>query len=180
MAEQELKMNGTRIGVLIGQGGATKRELEECTGTRLQIDSDEGLVWIESDDPVAVLDAADVITAINRGFSPERALRLLEDEEIILEVIDISHVAGSPRQLERIRGRIIGKGGRSREQIENMTGAAISIFGKTVALIGTPEQLKTARNAVDMLLRGISHEQVYAYLDRRAKEARSDLLGYYL
>ncbi|MHC1626117.1 MAG: KH domain-containing protein [Methanoculleaceae archaeon] len=178
MTVQELKMNGTRIGVLIGHGGSTKREVEKRTGTRLQIDSDEGIVTIESEDPVGVMDAADVITAINRGFSPERAFRLLEDEEIILEVIDISHAAGSPKQLERIRGRIIGKGGRSRRQIEDMTGADISVFGKTVALIGRPDQLKTARKAIDMLLRGVSHEQVYAYLERRAREKMAGDLGF--
>ncbi|MCK8519907.1 KH domain-containing protein, partial [Methanoculleus sp. 7T] len=111
MTVQEIRIGANRIGALIGKEGATKKALEEKTGTTVQIDSDEGEVRIEGEDAASVLRATDVATAIARGFSPERAFRLLEDEDLTLDVIDLSAVDSSPRQQERLRGRIIGKAG---------------------------------------------------------------------
>lgn len=176
---QEIKVAGNRIGVLIGKGGATKKELEEKTRTAITIDSNEGTVRVEGEDPVTVIRAAETINAVNRGFSPERAFILLDDEDLLFDLLDLSAVADSPRQLDRIRGRIIGKDGRSREQIENMTDTAISVFGKTVALIGLPEPMKVAREAIEMIIKGIPHETVYAFLERKKREAKQDMISYY-
>jgi ribosomal RNA assembly protein len=176
---QEVKMSGNRIGVLIGKAGRTKKELEAKTKTTISIDSKEGAVRLEGEDTPLVLRGIEVVQAINRGFSPERAFVLLDDEDLLLDVIDLSGLTDSPRQMDRLRGRIIGKDGRSREQIENMTDCEISVFGKTVALIGLPEQLKVARNAIDMLIQGLPHEVVYAYLERKRREAKQDMIEYY-
>jgi ribosomal RNA assembly protein len=104
---------------------------------------------------------------------------MIEDEDLLLDVIDLGSMTDGPRQLDRLRGRIIGKDGRAREQIEDMTDVEISVFGKTVALIGYPEQLKTARAAIDMLIEGVPHENVFAFLDRKKKEAKQDMISYY-
>ena len=42
-----------------------------------------------------------------------------------------------------------------------------------------PEQVKDARTAVEMLIRGVPHEAVFAFLDRKRKEAQADLISYY-
>ncbi len=178
---QEIKINGSRVGVLIGKGGATKKELELKTHTTISVDSKEGLVKVEAseENTISLLRAIETINAINRGFSPERAFELIEDEDLLLDVIDLSGMAESPHQLDRLRGRIIGKDGRAREQIEDMTDVEISVFGKTIALIGYPEQLKTARAAIDMLIEGVPHENVFAFLDKKKKEAKQDMISYY-
>lgn len=176
---QELKVAGNRIGVLIGKGGLIKKELEERTGTVIGIDSQEGIVRVEGEDAVPFLRAVEVIQAVNRGFSPERAFRLLDDEDLLLEVIDLSGLADSPRQMDRLRGRIIGRDGRAREQIEHMTHTQISVMGKTIALIGLPEQLKVARAAIDMLIEGSPHEAVFAYLEKKRQETKQDMIDYY-
>ncbi|HUU74842.1 MAG TPA: KH domain-containing protein [Methanoregulaceae archaeon] len=176
---QEFKVSGNRVGVLIGKGGLVKKELEEKTGTSIVIDSQEGMVRIEGEDAIPFLRAVEVTQAINRGFSPEKAFLLLEDEDLLLDVINLTGYTESQRQLDRLRGRIIGKDGRSREQIEHMTGTNISILGKTVAIIGLPEQLKVARNAIDMLIQGIPHEAVFAFLERKKREAKQNMIDYY-
>jgi ribosomal RNA assembly protein len=176
---QEVKVTGNRIGVLIGKAGATKKELEERTKTAITIDSREGVVRIEGDDAPLLLRGVEVVQAINRGFSPERAFVLLDDEDLLLDIIDLSGLTDSSRQMDRLRGRIIGKDGRSREQIEHMTDCEISVFGKTVALIGLPEQMKVARNAIDMLIQGLPHEVVYGYMERKRREAKQDMIDYY-
>ncbi|PKL69645.1 MAG: RNA-processing protein [Methanomicrobiales archaeon HGW-Methanomicrobiales-1] len=178
---QEVKIAGSRVGVLIGKGGATKRELEAKTHATITIDSKEGIVKVEGTEEhtISLLRCVEIINAINYGFSPERAFEMIDDEDLLLEVIDLSGMADGPRQLDRLRGRIIGKDGRAREQIEDMTDVEISVFGKTVAMIGYPEQLKTARTAVDMLIEGVPHENVFAFLDRKKKEAKQDMISYY-
>ncbi|MDD3978134.1 KH domain-containing protein [Methanomicrobium antiquum] len=179
MTTQDIKITQNRIAVIIGKGGRTRRQIEKKTKAKIEVDSEDGIVTIESDDPISVLNAVDVITAINRGFSPERAYTLLEDEDVILEIIDLGTRCNTPKQMERIRGRIIGKAGKSREQIENMTGAEVSVYGKTVAVIGSIDQVKTAMSAIEMLIEGISHESVFSYLDKKKKEAKTNILEYY-
>lgn len=179
MTREEVRVSQDRVGVLIGKAGATKKSLEEKTGARIIVDSKEGIVAVEGEDPEGVISAAEVVRAIGRGFSPERAFILLTDEDLLLDVIELSAIADTPQQMDRIRGRVIGKDGRSREQIEDMTGTVISVHGKTVAIIGGLEQVKTARTAVEMLLNGVPHEAVFSFLDRKKREAKQDLLGTY-
>lgn len=178
---QEVKISGSRIGALIGKGGETKKVLEAKTHTTITIDSKEGAVKVEGSDENAVplLRAVETINAINRGFSPERAFELLDDEDLLLDMIDLSGLAEGPRQLDRLRGRIIGKDGRARVQIEDMTDVEISVFGKTIGLIGYPEQLKVARTAIDMLIGGVPHENVFAFLDKKKKESKQNMISYY-
>ncbi len=178
---QEVKIAGSRVGVLIGKAGATKKELETKTHTTITVDSKEGIVKVEGTDEhaVSLLRSVEIINAINLGFSPERAFEMIEDEDLLLDLIDHTTMADGPKQLDRLRGRIIGKDGKAREQIEDMTDCEISVFGKTVALIGYPEQLKTARAAIDMLIQGVPHENVFAFLDKKKKEAKQDMISYY-
>ena len=54
-----------------------------------------------------------------------------------LHVIDLRQFVGkSTAQIERIKSRIIGEGGRVRKNIEDLSGAKVSVYGRTVALIG--------------------------------------------
>ncbi|MCP1661649.1 MAG: RNA-processing protein [Methanocalculus sp. MSAO_Arc1] len=179
MTIQELKVAADRIGVIIGKGGATRKAIEEQSGAEIQVDSAEGVVTVDGEDAVGVLRATEVIRALGRGFSPERAFRLFEDEDIILDILDLSNVADTPQKMNRLRGRIIGRDGKARDQIESMTGTAVSIYGKTVGIIGLPEPVQTSRKAIEMLVEGADHASVFGFLDKRKKEAKQDLIGYY-
>jgi ribosomal RNA assembly protein len=64
-----------RIGVLIGEGGRVKREIERLLNVVLDVDSREGTVVInlarpaeQGGDPSSLFKARDVITAVARGF----------------------------------------------------------------------------------------------------------------
>jgi len=163
-----------RIGVAVGPEGQAKREIERRTGTKLTFDSETGEVRIEpGDDPLGALKAREVITAIARGFSSERAFRLFEDDQM-LEITDMRDFAGdSERALVRLRGRVIGERGKTRQILEESTGAYISIYGKTIAAIGTAEQLAVVREALEMLLRGAKHSTVYKFLDQKRRGMKS-------
>jgi ribosomal RNA assembly protein len=166
--EQIVKVPTERIGAIIGRDGATKKSLEEDLGVRLGIDSKEGTVAVKADsvgdtDP---LTAVRVIEAIGRGFSPERARRLLE-EGVTFEVIDLRDFAGkSTNSLERIRGRVIGLKGKSRRVIEELTKCYVSVYGRTVSIIGDPAEVQLAADAVRTLARGSQHRTVYNTLQK--------------
>ena len=163
-----------RVGVLIGPGGRTRRDLASRTGASVTIDAEEGEVRVESPDtnPLAALRARDIVLAIGRGFSPERAYRLLK-ENTYLGVLDIKFTTGHREKaaLRRIRSRVIGSHGRARSRIEELSGCSMSVYGSTVALIGEEEQLERATRAVEMLLKGSEHSTVFHLLAQLRRDA---------
>lgn len=164
-----------RVAVLIGKKGEVKRQMEERTGAVLDIDSESGEVTIDaskSGDPLQELKAVDVVRAVGRGFSPDNAYSLLSDD-MYLDVIDMREYTGkSPKHMRRIKARIIGKAGRTRRTIEQLTGARLSIYGGTVAIISEIGSLEVTRTAVDMILSGSEHSMVYRFLERKRREMK--------
>jgi len=166
--EQAIKVPLERIGDVIGREGATKRSLERELGVKLGVDSREGLVTIKSDsaetgDPLV---AVRVIEAIGRGFSPQRA-RILLEEGAAFEVIDLRDFSGrSVNSLDRIRGRVIGLKGKSRRVIEELTHCHLSVYGRTVAIIGESSEVQLASEAVKKLASGSQHRTVYNELQK--------------
>lgn len=170
--EYQLKIPKERVPVLIGKSGETKQKLEAETGITLDIDSVEGIVTLQSTDSIMLFNTRQIIYAIGRGFNPDIALKLLKiDYE--LETINLKDVVGnSKKHLVRLRGRLIGKNGRSREIIEEATETEISIYGKTVAIIGPVERLAIARHAIEMIIQGNQHTTVYKWLERENRKVR--------
>jgi ribosomal RNA assembly protein len=167
----QIKIPEERIGVLVGPGGSMKSLIEDKTKTALEIDSETGMVTITSaEDPLSAMRVVDLVRAIGRGFSPERALTILDDEMLMLDVLDLSKMVGTKSDMVRIKGRIIGKEGRTREIMEKLAGVKISVYGRTVALLGYPEQIRTARAAIEMLLEGAPHGNVYSFLEKKHQE----------
>jgi len=159
-----------RIGVLIGHDGRVKDEIMRRTCTRITVDSGSGTVIIEPASPsttaLNLMKARDIVRAIAYGFSPERAFRLL-DEDQVLVVIDLKQYVGDkPNHLQRVKGRIIGENGKARRTIEEVTGTYISIYRDYVAIIGDFESANIAKEAVEMLIQGRQHATVYRFLER--------------
>jgi ribosomal RNA assembly protein len=53
-----------------------------------------------------------------------------------------------------------------------MTGTHVSIYGKTVSIIGDMEHLQIAKEAVEMILDGARHKTVYSFLERKKQEMK--------
>ncbi len=169
MEVSEIKIPKDRVAVLIGKKGEIKLELQKKLKTKLIISSETGDVTI-SGESIDVYISKQIITAIGRGFNPEIALKLLNDENS-MEIISINEYAkGSKVKLTRMRSRIIGTEGRARNLMEEMTNTYISVYGKTVSIIGKIENVFIARRAVESLLRGSKHGNVYAMLEREREK----------
>jgi len=179
---QHVKIPQDRIGALIGEGGETLREIERRAEVRLDVDSENGSVSIEKQtdgDPVLALKGPDVVRAIGRGFAPEDALTLLDDEMRMLDVVDIKAVARNKNDLQRQKGRLIGENGRTRELMEELTGATVVIYGSTLAAIGTPKEVDVVREATEMLLDGAPHGTVYSFLEEKHNELKRQGMEYH-
>ena len=177
---QHVKIPQDRIGALIGEGGETLREIEERAEVRLDVDSETGSVKVDSvGDPVTALKGPDVVKAIGRGFAPEDAMRLLEDDMMLFDVIDIDAASRNRNDFTRQKGRLIGEGGRTRELMEQLTGADVVIYGSTLGIIGGPEQVDAVREAAEMLLEGAPHGSVYSFLERKHNEMKQKGLSYH-
>ncbi len=171
-----LKIPRERVGVVIGKNGITKDEIENLTKTEINVDSEAGSVAIspteKTEDPLAVWKARYIVKAIGRGFNPEISFKLMGDE-IILEIINLpDYVGKSKKAILRQKARIIGKDGRTKDIITDMTGVDISIYGKTVSIIGDMEQIHIAKEAVEMILNGVRHKTVYAFLERKTRDMK--------
>ena len=158
---EEVNIPEERKGVLIGRDGSVKAELERQSRTRITIT--EGVV-IEGDDPLMVMRAAEVVKAVGRGFSPERAMLLLGDD---YEFRIVSLQGESDKTIKRLMARVIGRKGATRGILEHDTNCLISVYGKTVAILGKQDEVPAAEKAVENLLKGRSHGYVYAKLRKR-------------
>jgi ribosomal RNA assembly protein len=165
----DMKIPEERIAVLIGTDGETKKQIEDESGCSLDI-SKEGDVTIMGDDGIKLYTTKEIVKAIARGFNPKTALLLLKPD-YSFELIELKDIAGKSKStMLRLKGRIIGKGGKSREEIERLTGTYISIYGKTVGIIGDITYAALARQAIGMLLDGSMHRTVYRFLEKKKKE----------
>jgi ribosomal RNA assembly protein len=167
-----------RVGVLIGPEGKVKSRIEKTFNITLSIESETGNVEIilgpDQSDVSVIFTVANIVKAIGRGFSPDRAMALA-NEDFDLSIIDLEEVVGKSHSAqERIKGRIIGKEGKSRALIEELTETQMSVYGSTVTLIGKIESLPAATEAVMMLIRGKFHKTVYNYLFAYRRQLKRD------
>jgi ribosomal RNA assembly protein len=168
----ELRIPKERIAVLIGREGEVKKDLEEQTKTKLKVDSREGDVFISGTDALGLYTAREIVKAVGRGFNPEVAKQLLK-QDYVLELIETTEYTNkSKNTLLRLKGRVIGKEGKSRKLIEELTESDISVYGKTVAIIGPSEAVSLARQAIISLLRGSTHANVYKWLEKKRRELK--------
>ncbi len=172
-----VKVPQERIGALVGPDGRVKASIEKKLSVSLRIDSQTGDIQITLmptvQDPTVLFRAKEVVTAIGRGFSPENAFRLLEDDETLLAVIDLRETVGrSQSDMKRLKGRVIGKEGKTRRIIEELTEANICVYGHTISIVGKIDQVEIAKEAVRMLIRGSLHGTVYRFLHKKRRELK--------
>jgi ribosomal RNA assembly protein len=171
--EEIIRIPDERIGALIGPKGTVKRMIEKKTGAFLEIDSGSGEVVVTGEGE-GYFKAADVVKAIARGFSPERAYTLFKDDYLLKLIEIVEFVGKSESNLKAKRGRVIGRAGLARKAIEKKTRSLVSVYGKTVGIIAMPEDMQRAVEAVEMLLEGAKHESMDMVLSRK-KQGRFEL-----
>ncbi|MCD6208710.1 MAG: hypothetical protein J7J67_00770, partial [Thermoproteales archaeon] len=126
-----------RLSTLLCNSAKLKREIEETLNVKLIIDSKNDVVHVETEEelmPLKVMKLKNIFKAISLGFPLESVRKLLDDSNV-LEVIDLKGIARNSRDLQRIKGRIIGEEGKARRMIEDMTGVDLVISEHEVGII---------------------------------------------
>ncbi|HTY43655.1 MAG TPA: KH domain-containing protein [Patescibacteria group bacterium] len=117
--------------------------------------------------------AEKVIDALDFGFSINKALKI-KKEDSIFEILDIKSYTRQ-KNFQRVKGRIIGVGGKVIKTLSDLTGCDFEINNNKLGVIGSPELIKNAQTAVISLIQGSKQANVYAYLERHRVKPVFDL-----
>lgn len=151
------------------------RLIEEEFGVRLIIDSDKGEVTIVPGDNTnfdQLMKAKNIIEAISYGFDYNDAQNLRSDD-YTLEIIDLRDYVDKDKanHVNRVKARIIGgEDGRAKRVLQELTDTNIVIGDKYIAILGFYENVKIAREALEMLIRGRQHATVYKWIQNWRRE----------
>jgi len=152
-----------RVAVLIGKKGADRRNLEQKGDVKLWIDSKTHEITINGAED-KIYFAARVVELVGRGFSPDTACKVFDDR-YCAEIINLRDFGAKERKTRKsMLARLIGTEGKTKHIIEKDTNTAIVIYGKTVGIIGKPEDVEHARLAVEAILTGSKQGTAYKFL----------------
>jgi len=107
--------------------------------------------------------AEKIIDAINFGFPIQTALTILEEKTF--EILNIKDFT-TKKDLAKVRGRIIGKQGKSFSTLNQLTKCEFKIKDNKVGIIGDIENIEQAIEAIESISRGTKHSHVYAMLEK--------------
>lgn len=165
---KEVRIPEDRVAVLIGEGGETKEDIAKMTECDLEIK--DNLAVIDGE-PLEEMDAVNVVKAVGRGFNPDKALRLIE-KDVMLHLMDMNDFADTENSRNRLKGRVIGRDGETRRHLEKEANVDISVYGKTVGVIGKAQNIEIVSEAIRMLLQGSSHATAYDYLEKNRSKIK--------
>ncbi len=166
----EIEVPEERVGIILGREGENKRKIEEKCGCKIHVT--KNIVTLDCPDSLSLIKAKNVITAIARGFSAETSMKLLDNEDLVFESIDLSQILPE-KSLQRILGRIIGKEGIMKKQIEDMLNLNVSVYENFVSVIGEYENVTIAREAINLLINGAQHSTVVKFIERKRRDLKS-------
>lgn len=171
MFTYDMRIPKERIAVLIGTNGQAKNELEKATKTSIEVDSTEGDVSISGEDAILLYSCRQIVKAISRGFNPEVAIQLLK-QDYSFELIDLNDYARTKNSQQRLKGRVIGTGGKSRRVLEELTDSSICVYGKTIGIIAPSDTIGISKNAVQSILEGSKHSSVFKMLEKKQRDIK--------
>jgi ribosomal RNA assembly protein len=137
------------------------KQLEKELNVSIKIKEKEVAVEGDAEDEYI---SGQVIEAVLFGFPIEAAL-LIKAEEFLFEILNIKDYTHR-KDLERIRARVIGSEGRTLRTLNQLTDCYFEIKGNEVGIIGAPESIKTAHDALIMVVQGSKQANVYAFLEK--------------
>ncbi len=114
-----------------------------------------------------------VIDALNFGFPFSTAI-LLKKEDFIFEILNIKDYT-KRKDLERIRARIIGTKGKTLQTLHQLTKCQFELKDNYVGIMGDPEYLENAQEAVISIIRGAKQSNVYSRLEKHQVKPVADL-----
>ena len=114
-----------------------------------------------------------VAEALDFGFPFSVAL-LIKEQDFMLEILNIKNYT-KRKDLERVRARIIGKDGKTLKTLNSLTKCFFEIKDNQVGIIGDPEYMRVATDAMIFLIQGSKQANVYTFLEQHQIKPVIDL-----
>jgi rRNA processing protein Krr1/Pno1 len=92
----------------------------------------------------------------------------------MFEIINIKDHT-TRKDLGRVRARIIGKSGKTLKTLNTLTQCYFEVKDNCVGIIGDPEYIKNAQEAVIYLIKGSKQSNVYSFLEKHQVKPVFDL-----
>lgn len=137
-----------------------KKKLEETL--KIKVTNNGREVSIEGE-PHDEYIAEKVIDALNLGFPFSVAISIKEEDKIF-EILNIKDY--TKRNLETVKGRIIGRSGRALKTLSHLTGCALEVKDHYVGIIGEAEEIERTINSLISIIQGAKHSAVYGGLEK--------------
>ena len=121
--------------------------------------------------PLNEYEAWNILDAISFGFSAKKALQLKESE-LSFKKINIKDFTRRKNMYD-VRARIIGKEGKVKRTIENLSDCEMIIKDNVIGIIGYAESIDIVITALTNLIRGSKVSNVYNFLERMNRDRRT-------
>ncbi|HLC86787.1 MAG TPA: KH domain-containing protein [Candidatus Nanoarchaeia archaeon] len=147
-----------------------KKRLQELLNVKISNKGRDVTVEGEAEDEYI---AEKVIEAINFGFPYSTAISIKVNDNDF-EVVNIKDYT-KRKDLAIVKGRIVGKKGKTIQTISLLTNCSFEIKDNLVGIIGQPEYIKNAQEAISSLIRGSKQANVYTRLEKEHYKEPVDL-----
>jgi len=143
-----------------------KDRLESKLGVSIIINGKKVSIKTDKEDAFYEYEALIVLEAMQFGFSAKKALDLLNDD-FVFRKIPIKQFTRR-KNLKEVRGRIIGKEGKTKSTIEEISSCDMLINEdeNAVGIIGPADEIEEATTAISNLIKGSKQANVYRFLER--------------
>lgn len=147
-----------------------RKKLEELLNVKITNRGKE--VKIEGE-PEKEVTASQVLQALNYGIPYSEAITI-KTEGKAFETINIKEHAHQ-KNLERVRGRIIGSKGKALRTLSELTDSSIELQENTLAIVVAPENIQRITEAIIAIIKGAKHGAVYKELEHNFPKPIIDL-----
>ena len=144
-----------------------KEILEKNLNIEIKFENDS--ILFESDSTFSINVFEEFLRALNAGFPLKDALKIVTENFIIKE-IDVERFTGKDKKHKRrMIARVIGREGSAKRTIEEMTSTKIVIGDRMVYIMGLPDDVSLAVEALEEILKGRKHSTAYRRIRKRAR-----------
>ncbi|HEA46257.1 MAG TPA: hypothetical protein ENH99_00565 [Candidatus Pacearchaeota archaeon] len=147
-----------------------RKKLEEKLGVKISNRGKEVFIRGKPEDEYT---AEKVIGALEFGFPFSTAL-LIKEEDYVFEIINIKDHTNR-KDLERVRARLIGTGGGTLKTLCQLTKCNFELKDNRIGILGDPEYIRNAQEAVISLIKGSKQSNIYSHLEKHQIRPAEDL-----
>jgi len=147
-----------------------KKQLEKLLNIKITNRGKEVSIQGEPEDEYT---AEKVIDALNFGFPFSDAIQI-KDQGCTFEILNIKDHT-KRKDLERVRARIIGTKGKTLKTLCDLTKCHFELKDNFVGIIGEPEYIENAQQAIISIIKGAKQTNVYNFLEKHQIKEPVDL-----